>query len=178
LTNRAEREDRTLGLLAGDPGSWEAFYREIYPAMVAFAQRRLGTAEDARDAVSEAMTRAVGTLGRVESDESVTAWCFGILRHVVLDAQRRSYRHNAFAPDGEIPGSSPDEHVILEQEHSSVRAAFSRLDARERDLLELRVVAGLSSEEVARIMGMRPGAVRMAQARALARLRTMLSGGS
>jgi RNA polymerase sigma-70 factor (ECF subfamily) len=165
-------------LLAGDPSSWEAFYREIYPAMVAFAQRRLGTAEDARDAVSEAMTRAVGTLGKVESDASVTAWCFGILRHVVLDAQRRSYRRHALTSHGPVLGDAPDEQVILEQEHSSVRAAFDRLDARERDLLELRVVAGLSSEEVARILGMRPGAVRMAQARALARLRTMLSGGS
>ena len=53
-------------------------------------------------------------------------------------------------------------------------AAFARLRPEERDLLELRVTAGLDAEEVATVLGKRPGAVRMAQARALARLRTFL----
>ena len=55
-----------------------------------------------------------------------------------------------------------------------VRAAFARLSPEEQELLELRVVAGLSSDGAASVLGKRPGAVRMAQARALGRLRVMM----
>ena len=54
-------------------------------------------------------------------------------------------------------------------------AAFALLPDRDRELLELRVVAGLSSDEVASILDMQPGAVRTAQARALDKLRAVLA---
>jgi RNA polymerase sigma-70 factor (ECF subfamily) len=41
----------------------------------------------------------------------------------------------------------------------------------DRELLDLRVVGGLSADEVASVLGKQPGAVRMAQSRALDRLR-------
>jgi RNA polymerase sigma-70 factor (ECF subfamily) len=65
---------------------------------------------------------------------------------------------------------------VVGDEQASVRAAFALLPDRDRELLELRVVAGLSSEEVAAILDMRPGAVRTAQARALDKLRAVLGG--
>ena len=55
-----------------------------------------------------------------------------------------------------------------------MRRAFGRLTDDEQELLELRVVGRLSAEEVGEVIGKRPGAVRMAQARALSRLRSLL----
>lgn len=55
-----------------------------------------------------------------------------------------------------------------------VREAFKKLNDDEREILELRVVAGLTSEDVAAVLSMTPGAVRTAQARALKKLRNML----
>ncbi|MFT3767472.1 MAG: sigma factor-like helix-turn-helix DNA-binding protein [Minicystis sp.] len=66
-------------------------------------------------------------------------------------------------------------NLLLGAEASSaVRAAFHRLSAFDQEVLELRVVAGLSSDEVAAVLGKKSGAVRMAQARALERLRELL----
>ena len=56
-----------------------------------------------------------------------------------------------------------------------MRRAFGRLRAEDQELLELRVVAGLSAEQVAAVQGRRAGAVRMAQSRALSRLRELLA---
>ena len=53
-------------------------------------------------------------------------------------------------------------------------AAFEQLSEDDREVLELRVVGDLSSDEVAEVIGKKPGTVRMAQARALDRLRTLL----
>ncbi len=55
-----------------------------------------------------------------------------------------------------------------------MRRAFGRLTDDEQELLELRVVGGLSADEVGEVIGKRAGAVRMAQARALSRLRSLL----
>src|SRR5207248_9756458 len=60
-------------------------------------------------------------------------------------------------------------HVVL-----AVRAAFERLGPANQELLELRVMAGLSAEAVGQVLGKRPGAVRMAQNRALGRLRALM----
>jgi RNA polymerase sigma-70 factor (ECF subfamily) len=168
------------GLLArarrGDAAAWEALYRRIYPKLLAYAGRRLDP-EAARDAVSEAMARAVARIDRFTGDGGgFDAWLFGILRHVVIDGQRAAaLRLPAVAPD-EAPSGDPGPlDLLLGAERSSaVRAAFARLGAFDQEVLELRVVAGLSSDEVAVVVGKRSGAVRMAQARALERLRELL----
>lgn len=160
----------------GDADAWEALYRRMYPQLLAYARRRLD-AEAARDAVSEAMARAVARIDRFTWEGSgFDAWLFGILRHVVIDAQR--------AAGGRAPGEASDEaasgdpgplDLLLGAEAcAAVRRAFTRLAPFDQEVLELRVVAGLSSDEVAAVLGKKPGAVRMAQARALDRLRDLL----
>jgi RNA polymerase sigma-70 factor, ECF subfamily len=160
----------------GDAAAWETLYRRAYPQLLAYAARRLDP-DGARDAVSETMARAVAHIDRFTWEGAgFDGWLFGILRNVVHDAQRASRRR---APSEDLvdfeslePG--PLDHVLGTEEASALRAAFCRLNAADQEVLELRVVAGLSSEEVAAAIGKRPGAVRMAQARALDRLRELL----
>ena len=160
-------------LRARDVGIWEELFERMYPQMLAYAQRRVDSADDARDAVSETFARMVQSLERLDAtDVSPEAWCFGILHHVVVDQQRRAYRRRRPLPvEPSASAPEPLEGVVLAIDHQGIRAAFARLAPHDRDVLELRVVAGLSAEEVAEVLSMRPGAVRMAQSRALERLR-------
>lgn len=163
-------------LREGDPVAWETFYQRVYPMMLAYSQRRLGYNEVARDAVSEALARTVTTVVRMaDVGTSPVAWSFGILRNVVIDAQRRAYREHRFRRTDSALSLDPTESLELRSEHENVRRAFDQLNDAERELLELRVVGGLSSDHVASVLGMTPGAVRMAQARALVKLRNLLS---
>jgi RNA polymerase sigma-70 factor, ECF subfamily len=166
-------------LRARDVGAWETLFDRMYPRMLAYAQRRVDSADDARDAVSETFTRMVQSLDRLNATNvSPEAWCFGILHHVVVDQQRSAYRRRRPLPV-EPPASAPEpiDGVVLDIDHEGIRAAFACLAPRDRDLLELRVVAGLTADEVAEVLSMKPGAVRMAQARALARLRSRFEAG-
>jgi RNA polymerase sigma-70 factor, ECF subfamily len=143
--------------------------------MLAYAERRLGHGEIARDAVSEALARTVKTIARMEElDVTPEAWCFGILRHVVADSQRHFYRDRAVVEPYQDNSPDPTANLELSVEHESVRRAFALLNDSDRELLELRVVAGLSSDEVAKMLSMRPSAVRMAQMRALEKLRSLM----
>jgi RNA polymerase sigma-70 factor (ECF subfamily) len=165
---------------SGDQTAWACLYRASYSRLVAFAYHRLGNEHEAKDAVSETMARAVAGIGRFDRDDAAfTPWLVGICRNVVADNQRRKYRVRAEQLDDyATDDAAPSDAVLADEERRQVRAAFARLDANERELLELRVVAGLTSEEAAEILGKKPGAIRMAQMRALGRLRTFMEEAS
>ncbi|MBV8385960.1 MAG: sigma-70 family RNA polymerase sigma factor [Acidimicrobiia bacterium] len=159
-----------------DRDAWEALYRRAYPRLLAYAMRRLD-ADGARDAVSETMVRAVSGIRRyqpISGTGGFDGWLFGICRHVVLDAQRAAGRRGYALPPEEVNHVDPIEGLVSAEEAAAVRKAFGRLSDGDRELLELRVVGGLSAEETAEALGRRPGAVRMAQSRALGRLRRLL----
>lgn len=158
-----------------DPDAWESLYRHSYPRMHAYARMRLPSGETADDAVSEAMARGIAAIGRFGgTNEDLTAWLFGILRNVVREQYRR-VRHidpnDRDLSDVVSLTPGPEAAFVAEAEASEVRKAFGLLDAEEREVLELRVVAGLDAVAVGEVLGKRPGAVRMAQSRALGRLR-------
>jgi RNA polymerase sigma-70 factor (ECF subfamily) len=160
----------------GDHHAWERLYRRSYPRLLAYARRRLPTEESARDVVAEAMARAVVSVDRLrEGSSKFDAWMYGILRHVVLDAQRDLSRQGAGpVPDGPDSSPQPQDIAVMRNDAVALWAAFRRLRPEDQEVLELRVVAGLSADEVAEVLGRRAGAVRMAQHRALARLRRIL----
>jgi RNA polymerase sigma-70 factor (ECF subfamily) len=94
---------------------------------------------------------------------------------VVADTHRRAYRERERRVEPLLTTNvGAGERLEMNEEHDAVRAAFDRLEDADRDVLELRVVAGLSSEETAEILKTSPGAVRMAQSRALDRLRRLM----
>jgi RNA polymerase sigma-70 factor (ECF subfamily) len=162
----------------GDQAAWAAIYQLAYPRLLPFAQRRLGSPDAGRDAVSETMVRAVAGIENYRyNDDGITPWLFGICRNVVAEAQRRNRRFVDIEPPEQAVNPDPAQRLIAEEDGEAVRRAFSRLDPRERELLELRVVGKLSSEQAAIALGIKPGAVRMAQMRALARLRTFVEEG-
>ena len=163
----------------GEAAAWDALYRRAYPRLLAYARRRLPSDDAARDAVSETMARAVRGIDRFRDDgNGFDAWLSGIVRHVVLDAQRAAGRRPATSSelvDPPTTDAGPEDQLLSAFDASTVRAAFARLGDADRELLELRVVLGLSSDEVAAVLGKRPGAIRMAQSRALDRLRALLA---
>jgi RNA polymerase sigma-70 factor (ECF subfamily) len=160
----------------GDEQAWEALFRRAYPKLLSYASRRLPTQEQAKDAVGETMTRAVANIDRLRGEGGgFDAWMYGIMRHVVLDAQRLLSREGpGLIPDAADASPLPGDRVVARDDAVEVRQAFDRLSPADQELLELRVVAELSADEVASVLGRRPGAVRMAQSRALTRLRELL----
>ena len=163
---------------ACDPAAWETIFRRSHGRLFAFARRRTSSIDTAEDAVSETMVRALEKIDRYTWDGAgFDAWLFGILRNVVLEGyrtERRSRRDSSVASDHTVRADGPLEHAVAREETEHVRSAFARLTLDEQEVLELRVVAGLSSDGAAQVLGKKPGAIRMAQARAVGRLRVMM----
>lgn len=165
-----------------DPDAWEALYRRLYPRLLTYARQRLPPSE-VDDAISEAFIRAMNGIERFRwrSAGGFDGWVFGILRNVTLEQYRRAQRvrpsaHEDGAANEPVAeqAEQPEARLVARERAATVRAAFEKLEPRDRELLELRVIGGLDATAVAQIVGKRPGAVRMAQARALNHLGAML----
>lgn len=113
----------------------------------------------------------------VDQGRPFAAFVYGIAGHKVADAQRAGFRDRSDAtddlPDRADDGIGPEDAAVAAAEAAAAAALLDRLPPAHRELLLLRVVAGLSAEETGAALGMSPGAVRVAQHRALARLRTL-----
>jgi RNA polymerase sigma-70 factor, ECF subfamily len=133
----------------------------------------------ADDVAQEVCIAVLSALPRYQDmGRPFVSFVFGIASHKIADAMRSAARQavpTADLPDGPDERPGPEETALAYLEAERVRALLARLPAQQRELLALRVLFGLSAEETGRALGMSPGAVRVAQHRALARLRTLVA---
>lgn len=164
---------------SGVESAWEELYLAMYPRLISYARCHLDD-DRASKAVSETFTRAVAGIARFSwKGGGFEGWMFAILRHVIVDAHRKHSLASRQVPlfDGERNEPEITDGLLADEDAREVRAAFHQLPSADQELLHLRIVIGLSSDEVATVLGKRAGTIRMAQARALDRLRSVLTSG-
>jgi RNA polymerase sigma factor (sigma-70 family) len=122
----------------------------------------------------------VRSLRRFEGDEAgFRAWVFTIAHHRLIDARRAAARRPV-APvpaadlEPEVPTSRGDELALERLSTEEVMGLLGRLGDDQREVLVLRLVAGLRTAEVAEVTGRTPEAVKGLSKRGLARLRHLL----
>ena len=184
LATRSEESDlRELTSLAvqGDRTAIESLLAQLRPMVVRYCRARLGRVSGhyhiADDVAQEVCIAVLAALPRYRDlGRPFASFVFGIASHKVADALRSSVRSavpTQDLPDGPDEGPGPEETVVRHTEAAQARELLARLPDNQRELLILRVVSGLSAEETGNVLGMSAGAVRVAQHRALARLRQL-----
>ena len=103
------------------------------------------------------------------------AFVYGIAAHKVADAHRAAGR-NRSEPTDQVPErysleSGPEQMALQADAASRMNKLLETLPDKQREILILRIVVGMSAEETAEAVGSTPGAVRVAQHRALAKLK-------
>jgi RNA polymerase sigma-70 factor (ECF subfamily) len=161
-------------LRAAQDGSSDAvtlLYRDLNPALLRFMRARVGEAgEDLAQETWSSVARQLGTFSGNET--SFRAWFFTIAHRRIVDHWRRAGRQR------DVPASADEIDARLETTEpvdelsadAAVRTLLEPLTGEQAEIVLLRVVAGLSVEEVAAIVGKRPGAVRVMQHRALRKI--------
>jgi RNA polymerase sigma-70 factor (ECF subfamily) len=153
---------------------------QVRPAVLRYAVARLGRRDVAEDVTQEVCLAVLTGLSRYEdTGRPFRSYVFAIAAHKVADAHRSSYRGAVAVPDvpdtpDDAPG--PEEQALRNDDARAAHALLGTLPDDQRELLLLRVAAGLSAEEVGAVLGMSPGAVRVAQHRALNKLRAAAGG--
>ncbi|MHB1596137.1 MAG: RNA polymerase sigma factor ShbA [Streptosporangiaceae bacterium] len=174
--------DLTALAVRGQPAAIESLLREIRPMVVRYCRARLGQVagryQVADDVAQEVCIAVLTALPRYrDMGRPFASFVFGIAAHKLADARRSAARlaiPTEDLPDGPDDGPGPEDRVVADLEAQRARALLARLPAHQRELLVLRILTGLSAGETGQALGMSAGAVRVAQHRALARLRAMV----
>jgi RNA polymerase sigma-70 factor (ECF subfamily) len=168
----------------GDPRAVERVLASIRPLVVRYCRARVGRQERnfaSADDVAQEVCLAVLTAlpGYRDQGRPFLAFVYGIAAHKVADAHRAAGR-NRSEPVAEVPDepetdAGPEQRALRQELSKQMSELLRVLPHKQREIVLLRVVVGLSAEETAEAVGSTPGAVRVAQHRALARLRKSLS---
>jgi RNA polymerase sigma-70 factor, ECF subfamily len=141
-----------------------------------------GDLEVAREAAQAAWVKAWARLGGLREPDRLRHWLVAIAaneaRQAVRARRRRAVREMAM-PAGEVADGSASDGLGSAAGPTSDRLdlaqALARLDPEDRELIAMRYLAGLGSDEIAQATGRSASGVRARLSRLLSRLRTELS---
>lgn len=167
----------------GDRRALQRIISIIHPRVLRYARARIGggrtpTPEDVAQEICLAVATSIDRY--TDTGKPFMAYVYGIAFNKVADAHRSLARDKLSpveeVPDTEVAATTPEDAALVAAGSNAVRAMLDSLNEKARDIVVLRVFVGLSAEETAEVVGSTPGAVRVAQHRALATLRKQLEG--
>lgn len=175
-------EERFTALLGaareGSEAAWAEIYRELSPALVGYL--RVSGEPEPEDALGEIFLQVARDVGGFEGSwPKFRSWVFTIAHHRMIDDRRRSQRQPFVAGEVEVEDHralgdvEDDAFAVLGSDR--VRELLGVLSPDQRAVVLLRVVADLSVEDVATILGKREGAIKALQHRAMGALRRHLA---
>jgi RNA polymerase sigma-70 factor, ECF subfamily len=165
---------------AGERAATEELVALLRPRIYRYVLARMLDPQAADDVTQEVTMTIVAALDRyVDQGRPFTSWVFGIAGNKISESWRTARRrreHGSEIPDGFAnPAYEPEQAVVRLEASRQVAALLADLPPQHAEILRLRIAAGLTAEETAVVLEMSPGAVRVAQHRALAKLRAAWS---
>ncbi len=176
-------------LRRGEEAAFEELVRAYGSRMLAVARRFLPNEEDARDAVQDAFLSAFRSIGRFEGQARLSTWLHRIVVNAALMKLRTRRRKPEQSIEELLPGFLEDGHlaqpalewrkaaedpVEREQLRALLRESIDRLPEGYRNVLLLRDIEELDTEETAKMMNISVAAVKTRLHRARLALRGLL----
>ena len=185
MTFSGDRLDAVVAeAVAGNRDALREVLEIIRPIVVRYCRARVGATErsglSADDVAQEVCLAAITALPRYKDQgRPFLAFVYGIAAHKVADAHRAAARNRA-EPTDVVPErlsmeAGPEQMAIDSESAARMNRLLAVLPEKQREILILRVVVGMSAEETAEAVGSTAGAVRVAQHRALARLKAEIT---
>ncbi|SDH22172.1 RNA polymerase sigma factor [Pseudonocardia oroxyli] len=166
---------------AGDEEAFVALYRDLQPRLIRYATALVGA--DAEDVTGETWLHVARDLRRFTGDlDGFRGWVTTICRNRAMDSARARSRR----PVATVELAEVAELAVVADDARTDGTALERLGTRralelilalprtEAEAVLLRAVVGLDGPTAARVLGKRPGAVRVAAHRGLRRLADQL----
>ena len=167
----------------GDTSAANRVLELIKPQVARYCRARVGIHErghlSADDVTQEVLIAVLTALPNYrDQGKPFMAFVYGIASHKVADAHRSAGRNKSdpveHLPETLAAGDGPEDTALASDANAQMAALLNELPEKAREIIRLRVIVGLSAEETAEVVGSTPGAVRVAQHRAIKQLRDKL----
>jgi RNA polymerase sigma-70 factor (ECF subfamily) len=157
-----------------DPEAFVALYDRYFDRVYGYVRLRIGDRPTSEDVTSQVFVLALAKIDGFRGRGPFAAWLFRIARNAVRSEQRRRRPvGDADALLARVPAADPGppEVALARERQARLHAAVAGLGRDEQHLLALRYGAGMSFEEVAKSLGIAPGAARVRMHRVIEQLR-------
>ncbi len=152
---------------AGDRAAFEQLVVLFQRKVVSTAWRVLGNQEDALDAAQEVFMKLHRYLHTFRTDQDFNAWLYRLIVNACHDTRKRRLQYVSFEQEGARgrldklrSGDDVEASAMASQDENIIAAALRTLSEKERAALLLRDIEGLSTEQVAKILGSSSTTVR------------------
>jgi RNA polymerase sigma-70 factor (ECF subfamily) len=167
-------EERSLveAARAGDETAWSKLFDAHFHSLYVYALTRVHNHHVAEELAAQVFEEATRSIKRFRHrGVSIRAWLFAIARNVSADYLRRELR----LPRAELPDLAEQRDSLSDLGiRTDFLAALRQLTEEQQQVIVLRFVSDLSVADCARALGKGEGAVKMAQARGLEKLRDIM----
>ena len=159
---------RTGGLAA-----FESVMRQHERLVLITALRLLGNMEDAKDVSQEVFLRLYRNLEKVEAANNYQAWLYRVTVNLCHDVGRKRRPSVAVedVPELVSGAADPQQSLTGAERQRVLEMSLGALSAKEREALVLRDLEGLTTEEVARVLGSSEATVRSQISKARVKMR-------
>jgi RNA polymerase sigma-70 factor (ECF subfamily) len=173
----------------GEPGALDALIRATYSDVYALCRRMLADPDEAADATQEVFVRVMRSVLGFRGDAAFGTWLHRVAVNVCLTSLRKRSRARAAGmvaggtpfglPSDDLQvaatGQAPDDAAVTADLVARSESALAALPEDARAVVVLRDIEGLSTREVAELLGVTENVVKVRLHRAHARLRAMLA---
>jgi RNA polymerase sigma-70 factor (ECF subfamily) len=203
LTNPPDAE-LVEALRAGDAGAFKGLVEELNPALLRLASAHVSSRSVAEEVVGDTWIAVIEGIDRFEGRSALRTWIFQIALNKARTRGKRDARTLPFSslgrgdgnggepavdadrfqgPDGEYPGhwahppvawSSPEERLASDASRDVMLSAIADLPPRQQEVLVMRDIQGLSSEEACYALGVEETNQRVLLHRARSKVRAAL----
>jgi RNA polymerase sigma-70 factor (ECF subfamily) len=173
--NTPEAVDEAIGLLQN--------------TVYSFSMKVCGHAEDAEDTTQEVLFRSLGHLAKIQNPQALAVWLYTVTRNRCWRMRRKpahapsqTFSLDELMPDKaelgrllEDAGQSPEGNLLHAEQHHLLHQAVLRIPVQLRIVLVLHDMEELTTEQVAQILDLQPGTVRVRLHRARLSVRKEMS---
>lgn len=168
-------------VLGGDANAFEELVLKYEKTVYNLALRMVGDRDDAFDMTQEAFIKAYGSLSSFRGDSKFSVWIYRITTNVCLDFLRSKSRKQQVSltvsdddEDAQLdipdPKADPEQQLIKKISMQSVEEGLKTLPDKQRQILVMRELGGMSYAEIGKALSIEEGTVKSRIFRARKRL--------
>ena len=173
-------------VLGGDANAFEELVLKYEKTVYNLALRMVGDRDDAFDMTQEAFIKAYGSLSSFRGDSKFSVWIYRIATNVCLDFLRSKSRKQQVSltvsddddEDAQLdipdPKADPEQQLMQKMSMQSVEEGLKTLPDKQRQILVMRELGGMSYAEIGKALSLEEGTVKSRIFRARKRLCTFL----
>ncbi len=162
----------------GDAGAFGRLYDVYLDMIYRYIYYKVGARTDAEDLTSQVFVKAWEAMPRYQwRDIPFSHWLMRLARNAVIDHYRTARAQGELEEDLVSQDLEPQSHYLRGERARDLEIAIRQLPEDQRAVIVMRFIEEMDYTEVAAITGKSPGALRVAQHRALAALRKMIERG-